>query len=218
MNNDIITQINDIRSHHASSNSKSVFSKKSKIDCAKMVLNAFDINTLLESTVVSIPDSHQLFVDYVIFKSFIIPELYDTMVSYTINKIVENVKKYGKIELHINLNTLSVSGYYRYKDCVFAYSTNLYSIIPNFSDVLVAIHLYNIPSCIDTIAHLIDPFIPPDTKKKMIKYDNISSEKAIRTILEIICITSSTNSQPSTPVDSVKKHASDNTQYLESYV
>jgi hypothetical protein len=192
MNNDLIEQINKIRKHYASSNSKGMgLSNKYKIDCAKMVLNEIDVNTLLKSTIIIIPDSHQLFFDYIIFKSFIIPELYDTIINYIINRIITAIQKYGKIEIHVNLNTLTVSAYNRYKDCINTYTSKLYSSIPNFQEALVAMHLYNIPSCIDTIAQLIDPFIHPETRNKMIKYDNISSEKAINTILEIIHITSS---------------------------
>jgi hypothetical protein len=194
MNNDLVEHINKIRKHYASSNSKGMgLSNKYKIDCAKMVLNEIDINTLLESTILVIPDSHQLFFDYLIFKSFIIPDLYETIISYTINKIVACIQKYGKIEIHVNLNTLSVSSFTRYTQCIISYTKRLYSDVPNFPESLVAMHLYNIPSCIDSIAQLIDQFIYPETRNKMVKYDNISSEKAINTILEIIHITSSKN-------------------------
>ena len=57
MNNDLVEQINKIRKHYASSNSKGMgLSNKYKIDCAKMVLNEIDLNTLLESTILFIPD------------------------------------------------------------------------------------------------------------------------------------------------------------------
>jgi hypothetical protein len=194
MNTELVEQINKIRKHYASSNSKGIFiSKKYKIDCAKMVLNEIDIDTLLKSTINVIPDSHQIFFDYIIFKSFIIPDLYDTIINYAINLIMSCIQKYGKIEIHVNMNTLSVSAYNRYKDCIMAYTTKLYSFIPDFPERLVAMHLYNIPSCIDTISQLVEPLIHAETRKKMIKYDNVSSEKAVHTILEIIHITSTNN-------------------------
>lgn len=220
MNTDLVEQINKIRKYYASTNSKGIFvSKKYKIDCAKLVLNEIDINILLRSTIIVIPNSHQIFLDYIIFKSFIIPELYDTIINYAINLIMSCIQKYGKIEIHVNMNTLSVSAYNRYKDCIIAYTTKLYSVIPNFPELLVSMHLYNIPSCIDTISQLVEPLIHPETRKKMIRYDNVSSEKAINTILEIIHITSSDMIDSSNVIlDSTKMHVHVESVYIENAV
>lgn len=138
VNTELVEQIKNIRKHYAKTNTKSVFlSKKYKTDCAKMVLTEIDINTLLESCIIYIPDTYQIYVDYTMFKSFIIPELYDTIINYTVNKIIYCIQKYGKIELHINLHTFSVSAYNRYKECIISYSKKLQSTIPNFPTLLV---------------------------------------------------------------------------------
>lgn len=195
VNTELVEQIKNIRKHYAKTNMKSVFlSKKYKKDCAKMVLTEIDINTLLESCIIYIPDTYQIYVDYTMFKSFIIPELYDTIINYTVNKIIYCIQKYGKIELHINLHTFSVSAYNRYKECIIAYSKKLQSTIPNFPTLLVAMHLYNIPSCIETISQLLGTLLPQETRRKVVKHDIKSSEKAINTILEIVHITDLSNS------------------------
>jgi hypothetical protein len=193
-NTELIEQIQNIRTHYSKNNTKGVFlSKKYKIECAKMVLTKIDINTLLESTIVHIQDTHQIYFDYIIFKSFIIPELYDTIINHTVNKIVYCIQKYGKIEIHINLNTFSVSSYNRYKDCIIAYTQKLHSTVPNFPTLLVAMHLYNIPSCIDAISQLLGSLLPQETRRKIVKHDGKSSEKAINTILEIVYMTDLSN-------------------------
>lgn len=195
LNTELTEQIQNIRTHYAKTNTKGVFlSKKYKIDCAKTVLSEIDITTLLESCIVSIPNTYQLYFDYTIFKSFIIPELYDTIINYTVNKISYCIHQYEKIELHINLNTFSISAYNRYKDCIIAYTQKLYSTIPNFPTILVAMHLYNTPSSLDTISQLLGTLLPEETRRKVIKHDNKSSEKAINTILEIVHITDLSNS------------------------
>jgi len=194
VNTELIEQIKNIRSHYAKTNTKGLFlSKKYKKDCAKMVLTEIDINTLLESCIIYIPDTYQIYVDYTMFKSFIIPELYDTIINYTIHKIIYCIQKYGKIELHINLHTFSVSAYNRYKECIILYSKKLQSTVPNFPTLLVAMHLYNIPSCIETISQLLGTLLPQETRRKVVKHDIKSSEKAINTILEIVHITDLSN-------------------------
>jgi len=194
LNAELVEQIQNIRTHYSKNNTKGVFlSKKYKIECAKMVLTKIDINTLLESAIVYIPDTYQIFFDYIIFKSFIIPELYDTIINHTVNKIVYCIQKYGKIEIHINLNTFSVSAYNRYRDCIIAYTQKLHSTVPNFPTLLVAMHLYNIPSCIETISQLLGTLLPQETRRKIVKHDNKASEKAISTILEIVYMTDLSN-------------------------
>lgn len=185
--NDLLDRINKLRNDYAAENKKGLFSSKQyKFDCANSVLKTIDIETLLSSTLTILPNSYHLFFDYTVFKTYATPELYDTIMKYAINKISYCISTYGKYEMHVNLNTFSVSAFHRYKTIIETYSHECNTNHKEFYEKIVKMHIYNIPSTIETISQLVGPLMPLQVRQKVIKYDKTSSEKPLQTIEEIL--------------------------------
>lgn len=198
-------RINELRNEYASQHTKSLFSSKQyKQECAKKVLNKFDIDTLLKSTIVTIPESHHIFFDYTIFKTYAVPELYETIIQYAIQKICICLEKYDMYEMHVNLNTFSISAFHRYKPILDLYSYECNTNYNHFHEKIKTMHIYNMPSTIETISNLIGAIMPQIVREKVVKYDKPSSEKAIHTISEIIRTTQSITQMIAKPDNSLE--------------
>jgi hypothetical protein len=183
----LLERITKLRNEYSTENKKGLFSSKQcKFDCANSVLKTIDIDTLLNSTLLLLPNSYHLFFDYTVFKTYAVPELYDAIMKYTIHKISDCIQKYGKYEMHINLNTFSVSAFQRYKPIIELYSYECNTNHIDFREKINTMHIYNIPSTIETISQLIGPLLPKNMRDKLINYDKTSSEKPLQTISEII--------------------------------
>jgi len=183
----LIERIQKLREDYAVDNKKwGISAKHYKMDCANSVLRKIDIDTLLNSTIMILPNTHHLFFDYTMFKTFAVPELYELIMSSMISKIKHCVNTYGKYEIHINLLSFSVSGFNRYKTIIEMYSNEINNNHKELHEKMKTMHVYNIPPTIDAISKLISPFLEQTTKEKIVKYDKPSSEKSLNTITEII--------------------------------
>jgi hypothetical protein len=185
--NDLLERINNLRTEYGNENKKGFFSSKQyKFDCANTVLKTIDLDILLESTLVILPNSYHLFFDYTLFKTFAVPELNDTIIKYALDKISYCIDTYGTYEMHINLSTFSISAFHRYKAIIELYSYEINTNHPHFHENVKMMHVYNIPSTIDTISQLVGPMLPQHVRQKIVHYDKNASEKPMQTIMEII--------------------------------
>ena len=69
---DLLTLINHLRSEYENENKskRGLFpSKQYKFDCANTVLKTVDLEVLLNSTLLVLPNSYHLFFDYNVFKA-----------------------------------------------------------------------------------------------------------------------------------------------------
>lgn len=186
---DLLARINNLRTEYGNENKnkKGFFpSKQYKFDCANTILKTIDLDTLLESTLIMLPNSYHIFFDYTLFKTFAVPELYDKIIKYGVDKISNCIDTYGTYEMHINLSTFSISAYHRYQAIIELYSYEVNTNYPHFHDNIKLMHVYNIPSTIDAISQLVGPMLPQRVRQKIIHYDKNASEKPMQTITEII--------------------------------
>ena len=184
---DLLERINKMRDDYATDNKSWLFSsKKYKNDCANKILGSINVERLLSSTVIILPNTHHIFFDYTVFKTYAVPELYETIIQYAISKIYHCINTFGKYEMHINLQSFSVSAFTRYKDIIEMYSNECNTNHTGLHEKIKNMHVYNVPSTIETISQLIGPLLPSLIKDRVIKYDKLSSEKSIKTIMEII--------------------------------
>uniref|UniRef100_A0A6C0HJ87 CRAL-TRIO domain-containing protein n=1 Tax=viral metagenome TaxID=1070528 RepID=A0A6C0HJ87_9ZZZZ len=184
---DLLDRINKLRTDFANDNKKGMFSSKQyKVDCANTVLKTIDIETLLNSTLITLPNSCHLYFDYTMFKTFATPELHDRIIQFAVEKISQCINEYGTYEMHINMNTFSISAFQRYKSIIELYSHVCNTYHAEFHEKITTMHIYNIPSTIETISQLIGPLLPQQVRQKVIRYDKVASEKPLQTITEII--------------------------------
>ena len=184
---DLLARINNLRTEYENEHKKGFFSSKQyKFDCANTVLKTIDLETLLNSTLTILPNSYHLFFDYTVFKTYAIPELYDTIMKYAFSKILYCINTYGTYEMHVNLNTFSVSAFHRYRPIIELYSHEITTNHQDFHEKIQTMHIYNVPSTIETISQLIGSMLPQNVIQKVVKYDKNASEKPMKTIIEII--------------------------------
>lgn len=185
--NKIINDITEIRKLYASTNNKHlIFPTQYKINCAKNVTKSFDIETLIDSTLCILPNTYHVFFDYTVFKTFAIPELYEKIVNTMIEKMKQCLELYGFCEVHINLNTFSLSAFHRYSPIIKLYINECINKSYGFVEKIKKTHIYNIPSTIDSISQLIQPMMVPQMRNNLVKYDKDTSIKKLETIKHII--------------------------------
>jgi hypothetical protein len=88
--------------------------------------------------------------------------------------------------MHVNLNTFSVSAFQRYRPIIELYSQECNTNHKEFHEKIKTMHIYNVPSTVETISQLIGPMLPPLVRQKVVKYDKSASEKPLQTITEIL--------------------------------
>ena len=118
-NNSILEKVNELKNTYYSDNGKNVlFKNKQKFECANNIINSIGIDDLIRKTIYIIQDTNNVYIDYTLFKLFATPEQYNRIVDYAISAINFSINKYGSYEVHINLDTFTVSAAERYKHII----------------------------------------------------------------------------------------------------
>jgi len=165
-------------------NKKSTFFKnKQKEECAKMICSNYPIEELMTNTIYQIKNTNKIFIDYTIFKLYINSENYETFIYYVFDTFRKTLLIYPTYEVHINLDTFTVSAAERYKNIIKLYCDESAKNGTTFIDKLIYMKLYHLPSIIDMIAKIMKPIINPDAYKKMILVSKQDSEIELKTLL-----------------------------------
>jgi len=132
----------------------SKFSKNKKEEVT--ILDDFQFNFLLSNTVYILPTtsdniSNRIFIDFVNFKRFINRSHFNQVVDYFIGLIIEILKKYETIELHLNLKSFSVTAAEKYKDLVLLFYER-YQV--NYINRINSVYVYNTPHVFETIKNI----------------------------------------------------------------
>ena len=150
-------------------NQKNIFFKKSqKTDCANSIASNLDKYTLFSKTLFIIPNKNIIFFDYTVFKTYMSPELYDDFLIYELNQTHDWVQSIDSYELHINIQSLSISAYERYRGFI-ERILNRYPPICPTNVKMSKLHVYFTPNIIQQILQLLSPFIH-HLKEKLIFY------------------------------------------------
>ena len=153
---DLLEQINSFKNDYYSKNTKNVFfKKKQKIECAKEICQKFQLNELIEKTFFNIPNTNDLFFNYNIFKLYANEFNFDIIIQHTLNEIHHCIQKYGSYNVHIDLNSFTVSAgerYFKFVDLYINYcSIGVRERNYFISEKLVQLYLYNPPSVMDIL-------------------------------------------------------------------
>jgi len=195
MNNvELMNQISQLQQEYYNHNTKKTFFKKNqKLELAGLVSNNFNMNDLLKSALYIIPNTNKIYFDYPVFKTFANPENYVNIVNYLIQLLNECIHYHNSYEMHLNLKTFSISAVERYRTGIEWFCTECLKNNMNYNEKIVHMHIYHTPSVIDTIATILDRFIHPDVKKKIIKYTKPDSEHNIQLIMSYCSSINSSN-------------------------
>lgn len=169
--NHLFQTIEDLKSQYYEKNDKKfIFKRKQKLDCAETISSHIDLQRLLDSTIFIIPNTSHIFFNYPTFKTFAHPGVYIAIVKHALKQLNYCIDKYGSYEMHLNLDTFSISAVERYNEGIRLYCSECLKSNCEYYKNMANMHIYNVPSLIDAISKLLDGFVDSDIKPKIIKY------------------------------------------------
>jgi hypothetical protein len=155
---------------------KNVFFKmQQKNELASSVSHTFDVSQLIKHTIYLIPNTNLIFIDYTVFKLFASVENYDLIVDYIITLFENIIVNHDFFEVHVNMNTFSVSAAQRYKGIIERFLNVCMNHDTGFSEKLKKMYLYYTPSVFDSIKTILNPLIHPIVKQKIELYNKTES-------------------------------------------
>ena len=185
------TEINHYTNEYYTNNRKGVFFKKlQKIDLAKNISNQFDLKTLITHSVYIIPNTNSIFLDYTILKLYMNADNYNSLIDYFLFLIDDIIKKYKTYNIHINLDTFTISAAERYKPILELYNKKCLDLSVNksinelYTTLIDNLYIYNTPTIIDTIINLFKSFITYDIITKIHYETKQTSPQLLEKLLE----------------------------------
>jgi hypothetical protein len=169
-------KIAELQNSYYDQNKKNTFFKNNqKLKCAEVVVGNIDMSELLHNCCFHIPHSNKIFYNYQVFKTFAQPDNYEIIIDYIIHLMQQILTHHSQFEVHVNIQSFTVSAAQRYKDCILLFLQKCNDHILEFSDKLSVLKVYFSPSSIETIKPILMPLIPPQVKSKMMIFDKESS-------------------------------------------
>ena len=173
-NDDIMTKIVGLQNKYYTNHNKNSFFKKSqKYECADLVANKIGIETMLEKCIY-VFENNKIFIDYTLFKAFANPNNYHDLSLFLARNINSCIQKYKHFEIHINLDTLTISAVERYRQIILHFAEH--GQTNHYDDYLTKLELYNTPAFIITTTSILSSFISPKVKQMVNFYKKDKSE------------------------------------------
>ena len=150
------------------SKNKLMNKNKQKFECAASISKQFDIKQLLEKTFYAIPTTNNFFLDYPLFKLFVNPDNYLVVVHHCISVINFLISTYGSFEIHVNLNSFTVSAAERYLPLIRLFCEEcLKDTSVSRTDKLSLLYTYYTPHVITNIVPLFVKMSDGDLRKRI---------------------------------------------------
>jgi hypothetical protein len=144
------------------------FKNTHKLACAKEITSQIPLETLLEQTIVIRPDTNQIHVKYELLKRFACPSVYAAIIDYISNLVHISITDYDSFEMHIDLNTFTVTAANRYNDLIRMFCEKALQKNSAYQIKLNHIYLYNYPSIISILTTLFAGFVDENARGKVI--------------------------------------------------
>ena len=179
-------EISKIRLEFYTSQPKKMFIKKAqKEECSEYVIQKLSLDQLLQRTMYVIKNTNYIFIDYPLFKQYMLVTYYENFIQYMSKTIRNVIMEYGTYEMHINLLSFSVSAVEKY-----------YVIIQKFYDMcnqhenmfltqLTCIHIYNTPMMIHVIKAMLSKLNVESIRGKAIFYTKEESPELLAKIISV---------------------------------
>jgi len=167
---DLLKNIENFQSQYYESNKKNTFFKnKQKIELAKEVSNSFSIDELINVTCYNVANTNRVIIDYNILKLYANPENYERIIHHIVSVFTTTINTYGKFEVHMNLNTFTVTAAERHKKMVELFC-NVCMLNPNtsYSESTDKFVIYYCSNSINQIGNLFLCFVSPIVKDKIV--------------------------------------------------
>ena len=177
-------QINTIKQNILLENNNSFFYKNDVKDKQKTAIQeTIQFEQLLKASVYIIKDTNNVYIDYQVLKLFANPDNYSTIVDYIIYNLNENINRFDNYNVHININTFSVTACQRYLPVIkiFLEKCRIYNTI--YSTKINKLYIYNTPLTIANISSMLQPFIFPELRKNIVLYDKNESSTLLMQLM-----------------------------------
>jgi len=174
-------QINDVSMSSTSKYKVSKIFSKTRTVFPEVCKN-YNIMELLNDTVYIVKNKNILFIDYQVFKMYMVKDIYNLIIQHFIEKLTTLLKSYSTFEVHVNLKGLTVSSLQKYSGIftLFYDTCNRENIV--FSQFITKCCLYNISNSIDTISKIIKQFVDDSVKKTVVFYNERETENILNSI------------------------------------
>ena len=189
----VFDKAKDVETNYYSNNKKNTFFKnKQKFDCATTVCENIPISTLMSNTIYIIPTTNNVFVDYTIFKLFANPENFSIIVDniiHNFNTCIDGIQgsngeSYSFLQLHINLDSFTISALERYRELIKLFCNKCLSSSTKYSSIIEKVYIYNVPKTFDNIVTTLKPFIDPIVYGKIVLCSDKQSKDAVDTFVK----------------------------------
>ena len=162
----------------------SFFKKKQKLELARQITAKFDIRDLLGHTAYIINESSHIMFDYTVFKMFANELNIETVAYHVVGLFDQSIAKYGTFSVHVNLDTMTVSGAERYKKVVeIANAICLKNTYYPYTQKLANCYLYYPPAVLDMVGTVFRAILDPLVFQKMVIIPKKESAEVLNKIL-----------------------------------
>ncbi len=157
-------QIKQIQNTYYNENNKNMFIKtKQKFSCAENVSTNVGIDNLIEQTVY-FNDANALCFDYMIFKTYAHPDMYEYFGKHIHNMLQYGIDHFNNVNVIINIQSLTMTAIERYKTVIIYLS----SIVPiNILDHIDEIQLINSTNMTKTLMSLLSSLFTKDSMSRI---------------------------------------------------
>jgi spore maturation protein SpmB len=162
-----------------------IFKNNQKMECAMTITKDIGIEVLIQKTVYIIPNTNSVFIDYTCFKLYAIPDHYEKIVNYILSLFHYCIDNYGDFNIHINIDSFTVSAAERYKSIIDLFIKTCMIANRGYCAKLKAMYIYNTPQTFQNISKMFGSFADPMLKDKIIMYDKKNSAYSLCSLLQI---------------------------------
>jgi len=167
--NETLDKIKELQSQYYSANKKNTFFKNTqKLNCATTICDNIPFEELIARTIYIIPDTNKVYLDYTIFKMFANPQNFSTINDYIIRLFNNRIEEYDGFQIHINLDSFTISALERYKVLIKQFCEKCLASNTRYSIKMDKIYIYNVPKSFDAIVGTLKPFIDPLVYSKLV--------------------------------------------------
>lgn len=182
---DFVRKITDAKdTYYANSTRNTFFKKQQKYDCANTICENVGLDEMIDKTFYVIPNTNKVYMDYTIFKLYAIPENFDYMATKLLEEL-NSVAEINEYEIHVNMESFTISAYDRYKDFISIYCNKCLMFNTTESLKMSKMYIYNTPMVIDTIAKMLKPIMHPGIHSKTVCYNKKESPELLVKLLTV---------------------------------
>jgi len=176
----LLEQIEKFQETYYSQSGKNWFFKsKQKLECAAKISEEFNLHKLIGSTIYLLSDTNRVFFDYTIFKLFANPENYRFTVNYVMSLFTHCIDKFGGFELHVNLNSFTITAAERYKSVIELFCNECLKSKTRYASMLTKMYIYNAPNMIEHTANIFGGLVDPLIRERLVIYKKEETGKKI---------------------------------------